>query len=108
VPAGGDAYVLKSILHDWGDREAQDILRNCRRAMSADARLLVVERMLAPPNEGLEGKLSDLNMLVNAGGRERTSDEFTALLAGAGFELRATTGLPRSRFIIEAIPSANQ
>ena len=108
VPGGGDAYVLKSILHDWDDREAQDILRNCRRAMSADARLLVVERMLAPPNEGLEGKLSDLNMLVNAGGRERTSEEFIALLAGAGFELRATIRLPSSRFIIEAVPSVDQ
>jgi hypothetical protein len=108
VPAGGDVYVLKSIVHDWDDREAQDILRNCRRAMSADARLLVVERMLAPPNEGLEGKLSDLNMLVNAGGRERTSEEFTALLAGAGFEVRATSRLPRSRFIMEAIQSANR
>ena len=67
VPAGGDVYVMKSIVHDWDDREAQDILRNCRQAMSADARLLVVERMLAPPNEGAEVKLSDLNMLVNAG-----------------------------------------
>ena len=91
VAAGGDVYVLKSILHDWDDREAHHILRNCRRAMSGDARLLVVERTLAPPNDGADVKLSDLNMLVNAGGRERTSEEFTALLAGAGFELRATT-----------------
>jgi hypothetical protein len=102
VPAGGDVYVLKSILHDWGDSEAQDILRNCHRAMSADARLLVVERILAPPNQGAEGKLSDLNMLVNAGGLERTSEEFTALLDSAGFELRAITRLPSSRSIIEA------
>jgi hypothetical protein len=108
VSAEGDVYVLKSILHDWDDREAQDILRNCRRAMSADARLLVVERMLAPPNDGAESKLYDLNMLVNAGGRERTSEEFTALLAGAGFERRATTGLPNSRFIIEAIPNVSR
>ena len=107
VPAGGDVYVLKSILHDWDDPEAQDILHSCRRAMPADARLLVVERTLAPPNEGAEVKFSDLNMLVNAGGRERTSEEFTALLAGAGFELRTTTRLPSSRFIIEAIPSAS-
>ena len=109
VPAGGDVYVLKSILHDWDNREAHSILRNCRQAMHhPGARLLVVERMLAPPNEGAEVKLADLNMLVNAGGRERTSEEFTALLTGAGFELRATTRLPRSRFIIEAIPSADQ
>jgi hypothetical protein len=106
VPAGGDVYVLKSILHDWDKPEAHTILRNCRDAMHRCARLLVVERMLAPANQGAEGKLSDLNMLVNAGGRERTCAEFTALLADAGFELRAATPLPSSRFIIEATPSA--
>jgi hypothetical protein len=106
VPAGADAYVLKSILHDWGDPEAHTILRNCREAMHPGARLLVAERMLAQPNHGAEGKMSDLNMLVNAGGRERTCAEFTALLASAGFELRAVTRLPSSRFLIEATPSA--
>jgi len=105
VATGGDIYVLKSILHDWDDREAQHILRNCRRAMSVGATLLLVERTVAPPNQGAEVKLTDLNMLVNAGGRERTSEEFTALLAGAGFELRATTHLSNSRFIIEATPN---
>jgi hypothetical protein len=93
VPAGGDVYVMKSILHDWDDREAHTILRNCQEAMHPGARLLIVERILAPPNQGAEGKLSDLNMLVNAGGRERTCEEFTALLAGADFEVRATTRL---------------
>jgi predicted O-methyltransferase YrrM len=107
VPAGGDVYVLKSILHDWDDPEAHTILRNCREAMHRCASLLVVERMLAPPNQGAEGKMSDLNMLVNAGGRERTCAEFTALLASAGFDLRAVTRLPSSRFLIEATPSAS-
>jgi hypothetical protein len=100
VPAGGDVYVLKSILHDWDDPEAHTIVRNCREAMHRGARLLVVERMLALPDQGAEGKLSDLNMLVNAGGRERTSDELTGLLADAGFELRAVTRLPSSRFVM--------
>jgi O-methyltransferase domain len=70
VATGGDIYVLKSILHDWHDREAQHILRNCRRAMSVGATQLLVERTVAPPNQGAEVKLTDLNMLVNAGGRE--------------------------------------
>jgi hypothetical protein len=106
VPAGGDVYVLKNILHDWDDPKAHIILRNCHQAMHPHARLLLVERILAPPNEGAEGKISDLNMLVNAGGRERTAEEFAALLDDAGFELREVTSLPSSRFIIEAIPGA--
>jgi hypothetical protein len=105
VPAGGDVYVLKSILHDWGDREVHDILSNCKQAMRSGARLLVVDRVVSPPNEGAEGKLSDLNMLVTAGGLERTSEEFAAIFAGAGFQLRAIISLPSSRSIIEASPS---
>jgi hypothetical protein len=104
VPTGGDLYVMKNILHHWDDAKAHIILRNCHQAMRPDARLLAVERILAPPNEGAEGKFSDLNMLVNAGGRERTAEEFTALLDVAGFHLCKMISLPSSRFIIEATP----
>ncbi|MGB8273875.1 MAG: methyltransferase, partial [Alphaproteobacteria bacterium] len=87
VPAGGDCYILKAILHDWNDAEATQILRVCRAAMPADGKLLLVEQVIAPPNEGLIGKMSDLNMLVAPNGRERTADEFADLLALAGFRL---------------------
>lgn len=85
VPVGGDAYVLKWILHDWEDEECLGILRSCRRAMAADARLLVVEQELCPPNEGPDAKFMDLTMLVGPGGRERTSDEYAALFEATGF-----------------------
>jgi O-methyltransferase domain len=84
VPEGGDAYVLRSVLHDWADDAAAAILTSCRRAMGEDAVVLVVERDLGPADEHLETKLSDLNMLVGPGGRERTIDEYAALLARAG------------------------
>jgi O-methyltransferase/methyltransferase family protein len=96
VPEGGDAYVLKSVLHDWYDPEALRILATVRAAMRPGAVLLVVERILAPPNHGLSGKLGDLNMLVNPGGRERTREEWEALLAAGGFglsDVHATRGL---------------
>jgi O-methyltransferase domain/Dimerisation domain len=85
VPGGGDVYLLKFIIHDWDDAQASSILRCCRNAMGSQARLLVIERVIAPPNEGADGKFSDLNMLVNAGGRERTLCEFDTLFATAGF-----------------------
>jgi hypothetical protein len=85
VPAGGDAYVLKAILHDWSDEDAITILRTCRRAMAAGAALLVVERELGGPNEAPDAKFSDLNMLVAPGGRERSIAELAALFASAGF-----------------------
>ena len=104
VPEGGDAYVLKSIIHDWEDAEVAAILRVCRRAMRADATLLIVERILAPPNEGSAGKFSDLNMLVGPGGRERTVDEFAALFATAGFELEDETPTRSDMSVIAAAP----
>ena len=105
VPAGGDAYVLKAIVHDWEDEEAAAILRVVRRAMRDDAVLLVIERVLGPPNEDRDGKLSDLNMLVMPGGRERTRDEFEALLAAAGFRLLGVAETRSAWCIVEAEPA---
>jgi hypothetical protein len=87
VPEGGDAYMLKSIIHDWEDAEAVAILRVCRRAMRPGSALLVIERELGDPNELPQAKFSDLNMLVAPGGRERSEEEYAALFAAAGFEL---------------------
>ena len=105
VPEGGDAYLLKSVIHDWYDPEARSILTTCRRAMRADAVLLLVENLLGPPNEGLATKLGDLNMLVNPGGMERTREQYAELLAGAGFRLERVIPT-RDRFsLVEARPT---
>jgi hypothetical protein len=58
------AYLLRVVLHDWDDQEALSILKACRRVMTDAARLLIIEEILAPPNEGLAGKFADLNILV--------------------------------------------
>jgi hypothetical protein len=88
VPGDGDLYLLKSVLHDWDDARATSILQNCAKAMQADARLLVIERMMnAHPTSSArdqEAAASDLNMLVALSGRERTEPEFRALLDAAG------------------------
>jgi hypothetical protein len=102
VPAGGDLYLLKHVIHDWEDAEAVTILRNCRRAMPCGARLILIERLVGN-YEDAETAFSDLNMLVNAGGRERTREEFAALMTGVGLELNAITPLPASSCIIETI-----
>jgi hypothetical protein len=87
APGGADVYVMKAILHDWEDEESLVILRGIRAVISADGSLLLVERVVGPPNEDLEGRLSDLHMLVMPGGRERTRDEWDALLRAGGFDL---------------------
>jgi hypothetical protein len=107
VPTGGHAYVLKDIVHDWGDEDATGILRNCRLAMArtpnVEAKLLVIEKIIPPGNGAFPGKLTDITMLLVTTGRERTADEYQALLADAGFTLTriVTTRSPAS--IIEAV-----
>jgi predicted O-methyltransferase YrrM len=92
VPGGADAYVLKSVLHDFDDGDASRILAVCRRDMPATATLVVVERVLPDRMEATaehrSAARSDLHMLVAHGSRERTESEFRHLLAGAGFDLR--------------------
>ena len=105
VPAGGDVYILSWILHDWDDARAADILIQCRRAMASRARLLVVERVIPPGNDPSPGKLIDIHMLlINAGGRERTEEEWRALLEASGFSLRSSTPIGRGFSVLEALP----
>jgi hypothetical protein len=89
VPPGGDLYVLQHVLHDWDDDACVAILGRCRAAMPAASTLVVVEHLL--PADGAPTPLAtamlDLHMLAVVGGRERTCDEYGALLAAAGFDL---------------------
>jgi hypothetical protein len=105
VPAGGDAYLLKWIIHDWEDEDSIAILRVVRAAMSEGATLLVVERDLGVPNDDPPTKFSDLNMLVAPGGRERTQDEYSALFESAGFRLVGVTKTSGELVVFEGEPT---
>jgi hypothetical protein len=105
VPAGADAYILAHILHDWPDEDAVRILRCVRSAMTPDARLLLLEAVVGPPNADPLVKFLDLMMLVALGGQERTEDEWRTLLAAADLELTGITRATPSRHVIEAVPA---
>jgi SAM-dependent methyltransferase len=98
VPGGGDAYILKWIIHDWDDQRSVTILKNCHRAMVENAKLLLVEAVVPAGGEPHISKFVDLNMLVMTGGRERTADEYRSLLGASGFRLTriAATDSPMS------------
>jgi hypothetical protein len=104
VPEHYDAYMLKSCLHDWPDEKAIEILRKCRRAMPDHGRVLVVEIVLAPGRPiGHPHKLIDLEMMVTLGGKERSEQEFAALLTRAGLKLISVTPISGSFFsVVEA------
>jgi ubiquinone/menaquinone biosynthesis C-methylase UbiE len=106
VPAGGDVYLLSTIICNWDDGHATTILKNCRRAMAQESKLLLVEIVIPPGNIPSPGKLLDLQMMMITGGRDRTAAEYRALLAAAGFTMTQVIATASERSIIEAIPTA--
>ncbi|MFF3646543.1 methyltransferase [Streptomyces sp. NPDC002564] len=105
VPEGGDAYLLKHILHDWPEPQALEILRNVRKAMNPGGRLLVMEMVIPDKINGPHsGKLVDLWLMLLVGGKERTRDQYAELLAKAGFQLERVVQTPAAISIVEASP----
>jgi hypothetical protein len=113
VPSGADAYILKSIIHDWNDERSTAILRNCRTAMSTASRLLLVERVM-PTQMRAEHfhqrmAMMDMHMLGLLGGQERTESEYRKLFGASGFTLSrivplSTVSESVDTSIIEATP----
>ncbi|MEU9196602.1 methyltransferase [Streptomyces hundungensis] len=113
VPKGSDLYLIKSVLHDWSDAQVVTILGNCRAVLPPGGRVLIVEPVLpeaadsdpeAPGGDGVTW-LSDLNMLVNVGGRERTRGDFEEVCHRAGLSLTSATPLREAApyWLIEAV-----
>ncbi|MEU7190898.1 methyltransferase [Streptomyces sp. NPDC045369] len=107
APPGGDLYLLKSVIHDWNDEQCVGILGHIRQVLPPDGRLLIIEPVLTDtvrPGATALPYMSDLNMLVTVGGRERTRADFETLCATAGFKITGLTPLPTADalFVIEA------
>ena len=105
VPPGHDAHLLAHILHDWQDEECLAILANCRKAIAAQGKLLIVDAVLPPGDTPHPGKILDLQMLATTGGLERTADELARLLAMASFRLSRIIPITPSRDLVEALPA---
>jgi hypothetical protein len=104
VPAGGDAYLLSHIIHDWSEAQCLTILAHCHRAMSRGSRLLLIEMVLPPGNVPHPGKVLDMMMLVGPGGQERTEQEYGNLLKQAGFRLTRVVPTESAVSVVEAVP----
>jgi hypothetical protein len=102
IPAGGDAYLLVDILHNWDDDTALEILARCAAAASPDGRVLVIENLPADA-EDRDGAAMDLKMLVLFGGRQRSEAGFAALAAKAGLRLQDVHRLPCGFSVVEIV-----
>ena len=103
VPAGGDAYLMKHIIHDWNDDQCLTILRNCHRGIRAGGKVLLVEMVVPDGNEPSMSKLLDLQMLAILPGQERTAGEYRALFQQSGFELTRIVPTMSPYSIIEGV-----
>ncbi|HZU69519.1 MAG TPA: methyltransferase [Ktedonobacteraceae bacterium] len=104
LPGGTDLYLLSLILHDWDDEQAVRLLKSCRRAMSDTSRLVLVEFVLQERGPTEREAREDLFMLVVTGGRERTAEQFRALLAQADLQLSWMVPTQERRSVLEVIP----
>jgi hypothetical protein len=104
LPAGGDAYMMKHIIHDWDDERSIQILKNCRSAMTPDGKILIVETVIKPGNDPDFFKLLDIAMLTISG-RERTEEQFRALLGRAGLRLTRVVPTESALSVVEAVPA---
>jgi len=102
VPGGGDAYVLKNILHDWSDEKAVQILRNVRTAAGPRATVLLIELVIPDHDRDFPGKWADLEMLLNLAARERTAAEYRKLLSQAGFRMMRVVQTASPLSVVEA------
>lgn len=101
VPTGGDAYMLKRILHDWSDEQCVRILRCCAESMDKDTPLLVVEAVVSPGNQPHPSKVMDILMMIFGEGRERSEREFCELFERAGLTLHNITPTPSTLAVLE-------
>lgn len=104
VPAAGDAYLLRHVIHDWSDAQSQQILSRVRAAIPATGKLLVIETVIPPGNDPSFAKLLDLTMLVIPGGIERTEAEYRELFEASGFRLNRIVPTAAGVDVIEGLP----
>jgi O-methyltransferase domain/Dimerisation domain len=102
VSKGGDAYIMRHILHDWSDADAITILSNCKKSMNPGGKVLVVEAVIQEGNGPSPFKLLDLTMLL-VGGKERTSKQFEHIFSKAGFKLNRIVPFQHDLSVIEGV-----
>jgi SAM-dependent methyltransferase len=104
LPAGGDVYLLRNIIHDWPDEQSVAIMRRCAEAAGEGGRVLVVERVVSQEGDRLELTAMDLRMMLLFGSRERSADEFSALAGAAGLRLVTARPTSSSYWLLEYAP----
>jgi len=101
------AYYLRTVLHDWPNKESKLILENIRKVMSKDSILFLNENSIPDRNVPLFSCQGDLTMMACFSALDRTEQQFADLLDSAGFRLvkvwRPKVIFPMSAVLFEAV-----
>jgi hypothetical protein len=85
---GARAYYMRYIFHDWPNNSCVEIMKRIADAMTKGySKLLIFEWILPARDVPLYPALLDINMMALLNGRERTEEEWTALLKAAGLKV---------------------
>ncbi|WP_232485916.1 methyltransferase [Streptomyces fildesensis] len=106
LPAGSDVYVLRRVVHDWDDARARAVLRRCAEAAGERGRVVVIEGHGTSGDDPAGFAEMDLRMLVFAGGRERSVDEYSALAAGSGLHVAGVRTTPLGHVVLDCVPQS--
>jgi hypothetical protein len=101
LPTGGDVYILRNIIHDWGDDQAVAVMKRCREAAGETGKVLIIERVVTSDGDLQELTGMDLRMLTLFASKERSLDEFNALAATAGLTLENATPTDSTYWMLE-------
>ncbi len=104
VPAGGDLYLMKQILHDWSDEDCIAILKSVRQAIAPDGRIAIIDRLLPDTISPDPAFTFDILMMLWTEGRERKLSQIHSLLASAGFAPGSVTRNHGRMSVIEGVP----
>jgi C-methyltransferase len=105
VPAGGDCYVIKGVLHDFDDDHCVKILSNCRKSVTSEGLVVIANLDLPSVIDGPHPNLTmDIQMMTLLRGRERTIAEWSDLFQRSGLKLGGTFQTSVGFTIIEGVP----
>ncbi|MFF4190143.1 methyltransferase [Nonomuraea sp. NPDC001831] len=104
LPSGGDVYVLRRVIHDWDDADAERVLRRCADAAGPRGRVVVIESRGGAGDDPAMFAEMDLRMLVISGGRERSVADHTALADAAGLDVAGVRHTPLGNVVLDCVP----
>lgn len=105
IPENFDIYILKLILHDWDDEYAKKILKNCRKSMNSNSKMLIIEHILPDDLTTDPFYISmDIAMMLLFNGKERTLKEYDTILKESNLKINNVIDLGDDCNLIEVIP----